>query len=187
MEQKIYFETKRLVIRNFTEDDYKDLYEYLSDPVTYIYEPGRPITLNESKKLCKERNKSNIFIAVELRKEKKLIGHIYFNKIEPKEYNIFEIGYIFNKGFQGYGYATEASKKVMEYGFKKLKIHKIIAYCNPKNKKSWKLLERLGMKREGNFKQNAYFRKNDNGEPIWHDAYSYGLLGENFGTAPTLY
>jgi RimJ/RimL family protein N-acetyltransferase len=180
VDSKIFFETKRLIIRNFTEDDYKDLYEYLSDPITYIYEPGQPITLKESKKLCKERSKSNIFIAVELKKEKKLIGHIYFNQIEPKEYNIFEIGYIFNKNFQGYGYATEAAKKVIEHGFTKLKIHKIIAGCDPKNKKSWKLLERLGMKREEKFKQHAYFRKTDKGEPIWHDAYSYGLLRDEY-------
>jgi RimJ/RimL family protein N-acetyltransferase len=180
MDLKIFSETKRLILRNFTEDDYRDLYEYLSDAVTYIYEPGKPITLKESKKLCRKRSKNNIFIAVELKREKKLIGHIYFNLIEPKEYNTFEIGYIFNKNYQGYGYATEASKKVIEYGFTKLKIHKIIAHCNPKNKRSWKLLERLGMKREGKFKQEGYFRKNDKGEPIWHDAYSYGLIKDDY-------
>ena len=176
MEHKISLKTKRLIIRNFRKTDYKDLFEYLSDPLTYIYEPGQPITLEKSMELCIERNKSSIFIAIELIKEKKLIGHVYFNRTEPKEYNIFEIGYIFNKKFQGHGYATEAAEKVMEYGFIKYNAHKIIAGCDIKNKKSWKLLERLGMKREGKLRQNAYFRKNDRKEPIWHDAYIYGIL-----------
>ena len=176
-DKRVSLKTKRLIIRNFRDDDYLDLYEYLSDPVTYIYEPGQPISLKEAGKLCKERSKNNTFLAVELKKEKKLIGHIYFGKIEPEEYDTYEIGYIFNKKFHGHGYATEAAKKVIEYGFNEFGIHKIIANCDPKNKKSWKLLERLNMEREGKFRQKAFFRKNDKGEPMWHDAYSYGLLG----------
>jgi len=180
IDSKILLNTKRLIIRNFRDDDYKDLYEYLSDPKTYIFEPGQPITLKKSKKLCMERSKNNIFIAIELKQEKKMVGHIYFNRIEPKEYDIFEIGYIFNKKYQGNGYATEAAKKIIEYAFLDYKIHKIIAGCDSKNKKSWKLLERLGMSREGKFKQNAYFRKDEKEEPIWHDAYSYGILREQY-------
>jgi len=71
MKQKISLKTKRLIIRNFKKTDYKDLFEYLSDPLTYIYEPGQPITLEKSMELCIERNKSSIFIAIELIKEKK--------------------------------------------------------------------------------------------------------------------
>ena len=36
------------------------------------------------------------------------------------------------------------------------------------------------MTREGKFRKNAYFRKNDKGEPLWHDAYSYGILREDY-------
>ena len=177
-ESRVFLKTKRLIIRNFKKEDYRDLFEYLADPITYIHEPGDPITLKRSRELCAARSKNNIFIAVELKKEKKLIGHIYFNRTEPREYNIYEMGYIFNQEYQGHGYATESAKKILEYGFGKLKIHKVIAFCNPKNRKSWKLLERLGMKREGTFRQSAYFRKNEKGEPLWHDAYAYGILNE---------
>jgi RimJ/RimL family protein N-acetyltransferase len=178
LNKQILLKTERLIIRNFTENDFLDLHEYLSDPHTYIYEPGNPITIEQSKKMCEERSRGNIFIAVELANEKKLIGHIYFNKMEPKEFNIFEIGYIFNKKYHGKGYATEAAKAIIEYGFAELKAHKIIAHCNPKNIASWKLLERAGMKREGELKQNVYFRKDEKGEPIWQDTYEYGILAE---------
>lgn len=109
-----FLKTERLVIRNFVSNDYKDLYEYLSDKETYTYEPGEPITLEKAKDLCKERSESNDFLAVEL--ENKIIGHIYFSRIEPKNLKIWEIGYIFNKRFHGKGFASEAAKAVTENG-----------------------------------------------------------------------
>jgi RimJ/RimL family protein N-acetyltransferase len=48
-----------------------------------------------------------------------------------------------------------------------MNIHKIIAYCNPKNISSWKLLERANMKREGKLRKNVYFNVDINGNPIW--------------------
>jgi RimJ/RimL family protein N-acetyltransferase len=169
--------TQRLVIRNFVSNDYKDLYEYLSDKETYKYEPGEPITLEKAKDVCIERSKSNDFLAIEL--ENKIIGHIYFSQIEPKNLKTWEIGYIFNKEFHGKGFATEAVKAIIENGFFEKDVHKIIAHCNPKNISSWKLLERIRMKREGKLRKNIYFVKDKNGEPIWQDTYEYGILKED--------
>ena len=50
--------------------------------------------------------------------------------------------------------------------------------CNPENESSWKLMERVGMRREGHLKKNVFFFKDENGEPIWQDTYEYGLLRE---------
>jgi hypothetical protein len=81
--KKIFIKTKRLIIRNFTKGDFNNLYEYLSDKDTYKYEPGKPISINESKTLCKGRAKNNTFLAVQLKN--KVIGHIYIGQIEPKK------------------------------------------------------------------------------------------------------
>jgi len=174
MELGISLKTKRLLIRNFKENDYLDLYEYLSDKETYKYEPGEPITIETARDLCKERAKNNNFLAVQLKN--KVIGHIFFKQTEPKKLMTWEAGYIFNRKYHGNGYATESLKSIIEYGFNKLSIHKITAHCNPKNISSWKLLERVKMKREGKSRKNIYFNKNNNGEPIWLDTYVYGLL-----------
>ena len=48
--------------------------------------------------------------------------------------------------------------------------------CNPVNTTSWRLLERLGMRREGHLIQNIYFKKDENGEPIWSDTFEYAIL-----------
>jgi len=171
--------TERLIIRQFNENDYIDLYEYLSDKQTYKYEPGKPITTKKSKKLCIERSKNKVFFAVELKSENKVIGHIYFNKIKPKKLLTYELGYIFNKKYQSEGYATEAIQYFINNQFMKTNIHKIVAHCNPKNIKSWKLLERLHFKREGKLRKNIFFNKDKNKIPIWLDTYEYGLLKED--------
>ena len=171
---KIFLKTKRLNITNFNENDYEDLFEYLSDKNTYKYEPGKPISIEIAKKLCLERSKNNDFLAVKLKN--KLIGHIYCKQIDPKEYMTWEVGFIFNRIYQGKGYATESLDAVIEHYFKNIKVHKIIAECNPKNKASWKLLERVGMEREGKLRKNVYFKQDVNGEPIWQDTYIYGKL-----------
>ena len=55
-------------------------------------------------------------------------------------------------------------------------IHRIYAECDPENEKSWHLLERLGFTREACFRQNVYFWKDGDGNPIWKDTFVYGLL-----------
>ena len=170
----ISLKTKRLLIRNFVENDYHDLYEYLSDRETYNFEPGEPITIETAKNLCNERSKNRKFLAVQLKN--KVIGHIYFAQIKPKKLLTWETGFIFNKKYQGKGYATESLTAIIEYGFKNMNVHKIIAHCNPKNVSSWKLLERVKMKREGTLRKNIYFNKDEKGNPIWLDTYVYGLL-----------
>ena len=54
--------------------------------------------------------------------------------------------------------------------------------CNPLNKPSWKLLERLGFRREGHLIKNIYFKKDSLGDPIWSDTYEYGILAEEWKT-----
>jgi RimJ/RimL family protein N-acetyltransferase len=52
--------------------------------------------------------------------------------------------------------------------------------CNPENQASWKLLERLGFRREGTLLKNIYFFTDENDNPIWQDTFEYGLLKEEW-------
>ncbi|HEY3312266.1 MAG TPA: GNAT family N-acetyltransferase [Anaerolineales bacterium] len=169
-------ETNRLFIRQFVLSDYNDLYEYLSDPVTYIFEPGEPISLDEAKELVSQRSMGNVFWAVVLKRDNKLIGHLYFEQLEPKERMTWELGYIFNPGYQKQGYASEASAALVDYAFAHYHAHRIMARCNPENVASWKLLEKIGFSREGYFRKHGFIRKDDSGKPIWNDVYEYSML-----------
>ena len=166
-------ETKRLIIRRFNTDDWQDLYEYLSQEEVVKYEPYDTFTEDESKREAVKRSEDDSFWAVCLKDCGKLIGNIYLCK---QDFDTWELGYVFNQNYQGMGYATEASGFLIDDVFKNHNARRITAMCNPLNTQSWKLLERLGFRREGHLIQNIYFKKDENGNPIWSDTYEYAIL-----------
>ncbi|XMB25743.1 GNAT family N-acetyltransferase [Paenibacillus sp. BR2-3] len=105
-----------------------------------------------------------------------MIGNLYFNQQEPEAFQTWELGYVFNSDYQGKGLATESCRELLKYGFETLKIRPVIAKCNPYNVSSYRLLERLGFRREGHALQTVYFKFDSKGQPIWHDTYTYALL-----------
>lgn len=169
-------ETKRLVIRPFDVSDYNGLYEYLSDPVTYVFEPGKPISLDEARELALQRSMGNDFWAIALKDNNKLIGHLYLKQLEPTERMTWELGYIFNPKFQRRGYGSEASAALTDYAFTNYHAHRIMARCSPENVASWKLLEKIGFTREGFFKKYGFIHTDDSGKPLWTDVYEYSKL-----------
>jgi len=173
--------TERLIVRPFSANDYQDLYEYLSLKETYRFEPGEPVSLEEAKKISAERARGMDFWAVTLKdKNDKLIGHISFIQTEPRHFLTREIGFIFNPAFQNKGYATEAARSLIAYAFRELGAHRVVGYCSPENTPSWRVLEKCGMKREGLQRKSAFFRKDEDGNPIWLDSYAYAILAEDF-------
>jgi len=170
-------ETQRLMVRRFTSEDWKDLYEYLSDPKVVLYEPYEVFTEDGCKSEAIRRSKDDSFWAVCLKENKKLIGNIYLSK---QDFDTWELGYVFNSNYQENGYATESTRAVVNYAIKQCNAWRIIAKCNPDNEKSWRLLERLNMRREGHLKQNIYFMTDDNDLPIWQDTYEYGILSSEW-------
>lgn len=169
-------ETPRLLIRGFCQPDFADLHEYLSDPRTYLFEPGQPVTLAEARALVLQRSTSADFLAVILRQTGKLIGHLYFKQTMPEARRTWELGYIFNPTYQRQGFASEAAQALVDHAFKHDHAHRIMARCNPDNIASWKLLEKIGFVREGYFKKYGFVHTDDLGQPIWTDAYEYSKL-----------
>jgi Acetyltransferases, including N-acetylases of ribosomal proteins len=176
-------ETERLVIRRFSPDDWHDLLEYLSLPEIYAFEPGEPIDAELAKSLAAERSSGLSFFACALKSSGKMIGHVYLGGDGPPEFSAYELGYIFNPLFQSEGYCTEASARVLDYAFSELGAHRVNAYCDPRNPASWHVLEKLRLKREGHFREKAFFRRDEKGEPLWHDCFAYGLLAGDWRSA----
>ena len=165
--------TQRLHIRGFRADDWKDLYDYLSDEKVIKYEPYDTFTEEESRHEAVKRSMNEDFLAVCLRETDKVIGNLYFSK---EEFDTWEVGYVFNTLYQGKGFATEGARALLQEAFEQMGVRRVIARCNPENEASWHLLERLGMRREGHLLQNIYFRCDEKGEPIWQDTYEYAIL-----------
>jgi ribosomal-protein-alanine N-acetyltransferase len=176
----MHLETDRLILRKFTYEDWKDLYEYLSDEIVVKYEPYEVFTEDTCKQEAIRRSQNDAFWGVCLKENNQLIGNVFFQQQSLKEFLTWEIGYVFNPRYYGSGYATEACQRILKYAFEELGAHRIIGKCNPKNNASWKLLERLKMRREGHFKKPAFFKKTQDGKPIWHDAFQYSILEEEW-------
>ena len=86
-----------------------------------------------------------------------------------------EIGYIVNKRYQQKGYAAEALSAVIVQAFRE-GTHRVYAECDPRNVPSWKLLKKVGLRREAHFRQNVWFHKDENGAPVWKDTLVYAIL-----------
>ena len=172
----IRLETDNLIIRNHTQSDWEYLYEYLSLPEIYEFEPGEPISAGQARAMIADRSRGDDFLAVALKDDGRMIGHLYFHQSEPEEFMTWELGYIFNPAYQNKGYCTEASSAILQYAFGDLDTHRVEAFCNPLNIPSWRVMEKIGMEREGFFRQKAFFRKDREGNPLWHDCYAYGIL-----------
>lgn len=173
-EKKIIIETDRLILRRYCKEDLQDLYEYLSDEKVVKYEPYKPMNINEVQGNLDWRISTDEMIAVELKSNNKMIGNVYLGK---REFESLEIGYVFNRQYWGQGYAQESCTTLIKKAFSE-GIHRIYAECDPCNLASWKLLERLEFEREAHYKQNIYFWKDDNNNPIWKDTFVYAVLNK---------
>ncbi len=165
--------TKRLIIRNFEYMDWREVYDYTSDINVMRYIPEG--VFNE--KLAKEFVRNNMDVdankfAVVLADEGYLIGHIVFHKYYGEL--TYEIGWVFNSKFHNKGYASEAALAVLKFAFEKMKLHRIIATCQPENIPSYRVMENIGMKREGHFKK-CIAHGNE-----WWDEYYYAMLREEW-------
>ena len=170
-------ETPRLLIRRFTPDDWQDLYDYLSQEEVVRFEPYEVFTIDDCKLEAAKRAADECFWAVCLKNCGKLIGNVYLSKLD---YGTWGLGFVFNANYQGFGYATEAAQTVVDNAFKNGDAHRVAAMCNPQNEPSWRLLERLGMRREGHLLKNIYFKSDHDGSPIWQDTYEYAILNSEW-------
>lgn len=172
--------TNRLYLRKFQENDGEALYDYLSKEKVHKYEPYSAFTLEEAIAEAKKRSESDMYLAVCLKENDKLVGNLYFAPDGPEHLNTYSLGYVFNPKYQRLGYATEACRGVLDYGFKELGLHRVVAYCNCLNERSWKLMERLGMRREATMIENIYFKLDQNNKPLWVNSYQYALLDKEY-------
>jgi [ribosomal protein S5]-alanine N-acetyltransferase len=178
--------TERLTIRRFRPEDADDLFEYLSDPQIYRFEPGEPTDCAQASQRAVEMAASTDFWAIELAAAGKVIGQLYFQQIEPAEHLTCELGFILNPAYQRQGYGSEAAGALVQRALTSDGTHRVVAHCNPENNASWKLLEKIGFRREGLLRQNAFFRRSADGQPLWTDTYVYARLAADVQRVQTL-
>jgi [ribosomal protein S5]-alanine N-acetyltransferase len=99
----------------------------------------------------------------------RLIGSIEL-KVVSGEHRRGEIGYVLAHEWWGHGYATEATRRLLAFGFNELGLHKISATCDPENRASVPVLTKNGMHREGVLRDHIYVRGQ------WRDRLLSGVI-----------
>lgn len=167
--------TARLKLRPFEHRDYGDVYEFLSQLRDDEFEGYPGITYENCAEHMKYRVGSREFRAIEEAATGKVVGNI---SCMDRGFSAKEVGYIVNEKVRGKGYALEALRAVIARAFEE-GAHRVYAECDPRNVPSWKLLERAGLRREAHFRQNIYFRRDENGSPVWKDTYVYAVTEDD--------
>lgn len=169
-------ETSHLLICNFKSTDFESVYEYMSDDVATHFLPGGQMSENQVTDFIADNSGdgSKVFSVVE-KSSQILIGHIEFYPWFGD--HTYEIGWVINPKFQRQGLGYEAAQAILDYGFNQLNIHRVIATCQPENPSSYCLMEKLGMVREGYFRQCI-----PKGNGVWWDEYFYSMLKSDYDT-----
>ncbi|MBY0559033.1 GNAT family protein [Hyphomicrobium sp.] len=166
-------ETGRLTLRNFKKGDAADLLAYLHQPRASCFFSLKLDDLHAAEAEVAKRSTSDEHIAVCLRSTDRLIGDMF---CIPEPPDTFAVAWNFNADFAGAGFATEAARALFEYLFSVKQARRLYAYVEEDNIASQRLCERLGMRREGLFKEFTSFEKDNEGVPIFVNTMQYAIL-----------
>ena len=103
------------------------------------------------------------------------IGQIAYFLVDPGN-EFAEIEYCIGSAYQGKGYATEACKEIIRYGFEKIGLHKVQICCRTENPKSRNVIEKCGLVYEGTLRD--YFHM---GDGVFDGRMYYSILRSEFG------
>lgn len=167
--------TQRLLLRRFNQNDLQDLLQFVTQPSVARVTSGTIEATEEGiKRYIDLQNsyqpfeKDKVFdLAIERKEDGKVMGLL---TLICRNHKLGEIGWALGAEYRGQGYATEAAKALMGYGFSSLSLHRIQANTSSGNLASWRVMERLGMKREAQLRELTYK------EGQWLDTYIYGML-----------
>ena len=172
--------TARLYLREFVEEDWRAVLAYQSDPLYlryYDWESRDEAGVKEFLEMFFEQQRQvprlKFQLAVTLRETGELIGNCGIRKDDP-ESRVGDIGYEFSPGYWGQGYATEAAREIVRFGFEELKLHRVWASCVAENVGSWRVMEKVGMRREGHLRENEFYKDR------WWDTLMYGILEDEW-------
>jgi RimJ/RimL family protein N-acetyltransferase len=142
-------ETERLILREYTYDDFNELYKILSDPITMKYYP-KPYDEKGTRRWIEwslENYKKYGFglWAIILKETGEFIGDCGITIQNINHQMLPEVGYHINKHYWQKGYAKEAGKAVIKWGFKNTNYNALYSYMNAENKASYSTAASIGM------------------------------------------
>ena len=172
--------TDRLYLEELTWDDLQKVHELHSIPALDEYNTlGIPEDLERTKDVMRsgiedqsKDPRSNFAWKVCLKTDGKVIGLAGMFPSNDR-FRLAEIYYKIHPDFWGNGYATEIAKELVRFGFDELNAHKVEAGVQTENVRSIRVLEKIGMTREGLRRKILPIR----GE--WKDNFHYAIVEDD--------
>ncbi len=173
---QVLIETERLILRNIDLKDRNTFLEYRNDPIVAKYQSWEPnlsrkhisdfIKELQIRKIGEPGNWNQIVWIL-----KKNMVHIGDCALKVQEDNMqAELGFTLSRNYQGKGYAFEATRALINYAFEELNLHRVFSITDCKNASAIKLLKNLGMRQEGHYIENIFFKG------AWGDEYQFAIL-----------
>ena len=176
--------TARLTLREFVTDDWPAVLRYQCDSRYLRLSPWTDRTEADVRDFVQkfveqqeERPRRNFQLAITLPGGEQ-IGNCGIRRNRENDWEA-DIGYELAPHYWGQGYATEAARAIVSFGFQELGLHRIAAWCNADNLASARVLEKVGLQVEGRLRENEHFKGR------WWDSLLYGLLEREWRASAT--
>jgi len=179
--------TERLLLRRARPDDAEATWRFRSLPAVQEWITSAPADLDAYRTHFLNVVQQAVTVVVLL--DERVIGDLMvrvgdaYAQREVREQGRAvqaELGWSFDPAFGGHGYATEAVRAAIELCFGPMGLRRVVANCFAGNTASWRLMERLGMRREASSRCNELHRTRG-----WQDSYSYAVLRDEWPPGPT--
>jgi RimJ/RimL family protein N-acetyltransferase len=177
--------TERLLLRRYREEDLDRLaaIQALPEVARYLYD--EPRTREEVEPVLAKRIAGNrlaqdddaLTLAVERRDDGLLLGDVSLILRSVADRQV-EVGYAFHPDASGQGYATEATRALVDLAFTELRAHRVFARTDARNTASAALLRRLGMRQEAHFREAEIFKG------AWGDELVFAILAAEWSSRP---
>ena len=173
-------ETDRLILREFAADDWRDVHVYTSDPLVVQYMSFGPYTpaqaqewVNGCVSRAQDQPRRCYELAVVPRGKTGVIGDITL-ELDQDQSLMGSFAYVLHRQYWRRGYATEAMRAFFNFGFVQLNLHRIYDACDVRNLASARVMEKLGMRREGHVRERLWK------DGTIHNEFQYAILAREW-------
>lgn len=169
--------TPRLVLREFRLDDFATTHAYGADVEVTRHMIFGPNSEDETRAFLERTVTGQALLprisydlAVVLKDRDVHVGSVALHMAGEQA----ELGYVFGKAVWGQGFATEAARALVSYGFRELHLHRVFARCDVQNPASARVMAKLGMRHEGTFLGSCKVKG------AWRDELRYAILAKEW-------
>lgn len=170
--------TERLLLREFRDSDLDDIHAYAAVPEVSRFMTWGPNTLEDSRAflgraLAQQADWPRPHVGLAIERDGRVIGSIRMD-LQGEDGSEADIGYTLSADHWRQGVASEAAAAMLRAAFATLGLHRVWATCDVENVGSFRVMEKLGLRREAHFRQDKRVRG------VWRDSYLYAILAEEW-------